>query len=261
MGERILCCRTHLESPRVSFLLPVTSPTHHNQPWPEEGHSLLSSMEGCSMCMVCNPQATLFLWLGAALLSLTWEHEGRETDGLVTPETSERKQKTHSVHPYSMQMLVSSKILINLVWMASSKFHFVCVCIPKWELGLSWASFSFNESFGNTPRHSVQISHTWFKSVRLKSVQHRKGNGRTQKFHPAISTGMEESLNDYKPSPHRTPKPWTSPVLLELKECFCCWNQALLVNSNWGSSTWLNCRLLWKQAWMERININCIFYG
>lgn len=147
------------------------------------------------------------------------------------------------------------------VWTASSKFHFVCVCIPKWELGLNWASFSFSESFGNTPRHSVQISHTWFKSVRLKSVQHRKGNGRTQKFHPAVSTGMEESLNDYKPSPHRTPKPWTSPVLLELKECFCCWNQALLVNSNWGSSTWLNCRLLWKQAWMERININCIFYG
>lgn len=91
-------------------------------------------MEEGSVCVVCNPQTTLFLWLGAALLSLTCEYEGREADSLVTPETSERKQKTHSVHPYSMQMLVSSKILINLVmcgWHQANSTFYVSISLSE----------------------------------------------------------------------------------------------------------------------------------
>lgn len=42
----------------------------------------------------------------------------------------------------------------------------------------------------------MQISHTWFKSVRLKSVQHRKGNGRThlETMHIPGGVGVEGML-------------------------------------------------------------------
>lgn len=217
-GDRTLCCRAHLESPRVSVLLPVTSPTHHNRPWPEEGHSLLSSMEGCSVCMVCNPQTnhplpvagscTLVLDLG------TWRQRSRQSSD-CRDIWEEAKDTLCASLFYANVSVIENINKSCYVWMASSKFHFVCICIPKWELGLSWASFSFSESFGNTPCHSMQISHTWFKSVRLKSVQHRKGNGRHKNFIQQLAQGWKNPWMITNPHPN-TPRNHASP--------WCCWS-------------------------------------
>lgn len=99
----------------------------------------------------------------------------------------------------------------------------------------------------------------------INAAQERKWkDAKKKKNHSAVSTWMKESLDEcHSPPPPLTPTPIPCmfPVWFKLRKCFFCWNQALLVNTNWGSPTWLNCRLLWKQAWMERININCIFHG
>lgn len=74
--------------------------------------------------MVCSSQTNPLPVAGSCTAIL--EHEGREADNLVTPETSERKQKD-SLCVAFMQMLTPSKILIFLLCVDDIKQTPLCM--------------------------------------------------------------------------------------------------------------------------------------
>lgn len=63
-----------------------------------EGYEL-TKWKGATCSWFETVRLALLLWLGPALWSLTWEHEGREADSLMTPQAYERKQEIRFVEP------------------------------------------------------------------------------------------------------------------------------------------------------------------